>query len=229
MTMADTGPIPQKLSAVRSMIARKMHESLQSTAQVTYHAEVDARALVAARAGWRTVHPRISYEDLTIGVLARLVSQYPIFNGAFLNGELRLSHAVHVSIAIALPDALVAPAVFDCESRTLAEIASARVDLVARAHSNKLSMREMTGGTITISNMGVSRTRFFTPILNAPQIAILGLGQIAPRPWIVDGQLAVAPVMGLSLTTDHRIVDGSPSGEFLTALCKELESVDGPK
>jgi pyruvate dehydrogenase E2 component (dihydrolipoamide acetyltransferase) len=229
MTMADISPIPQRLSAMRSMIARKMHESLQSTAQVTYHAELDARALLAARAAWRTLHPRISYEDLTIEVLARLVSRYPIFNGIFLNGELRLNKAVHVSIAIALPDALVAPVVFDCESRTLAEIASARVDLVTRANSNKLNMREMTGGTITISNMGMSRTRFFTPILNAPQIAILGLGQIAPRPWIIDGQLGVVPVMGLSLTTDHRIVDGSPSGEFLTALCKELESIDGPK
>jgi pyruvate dehydrogenase E2 component (dihydrolipoamide acetyltransferase) len=228
MTIVDSSPIPQKLSVMRSMIARKMHESLQSTAQITYHAELDARALVAARAAWRTLHPRISYEDLTIGVLARLVSKYPNFNGAFVNGELRLSKAVHVSIAIALPDGLVAPAVFGCESRTLAEIASARVDLVARANSNKLSMREMTGGTITISNMGLSRTKFFTPILNAPQIAILGLGQIAPRPWIIDGQLAVVPVMGLSLTTDHRIVDGSPSGEFLTALCKELESIDGP-
>jgi len=226
--MKNTAAPPKKLSAMRSMIARKMVESLQNAAQISYHAELDARALVAARSAWRAKNPRISYEDIIIEVLVGVLRDHPLFNATFGNSELQVSDAVHVSVAIALPNALVAPAVFDAQSKSLAEIADARSDLVARARLNKLTLSEMTEGTITISNMGLSRTRFFTPILNVPQIAIIGLGQIVARPWVSDDQLIIAPVMGLSLTTDHRILDGQPSGAFLTSLCEALESVEGP-
>ena len=106
------------------------------------------------------------------------------------------------------------------------EIASKREDLVARAKINKLSIQELTAGTISISNLGLTRVRHFTPILNYPQMAIIGLGQIARRPWVAtDGEtLTVRPVMGLSLTVDHRAIDGAPAGDFLSALAKKLET-----
>jgi len=83
----------------------------------------------------------------------------------------------------------------------------------------------MTGGTFTISNIGLTRVRFFTPILNVPQIAILGVGETAQRPWVVDGRIEPRPIMGLSLTFDHRAVNGAPAGEFLSDLCRIIEAM----
>ena len=133
-----------------------------------------------------------------------------------------------MSVAIALPNGLVAPAIFDVHAMSVPEIAAARQDLIARARAAKLTVRELTGGTFTVSNLGASRVRFFTPILNYPQVAIVGLGQIAQRPWVCDdGTVAARPVIALSLTSDHRFIDGEPSAAFLTTLCRLIEGVGG--
>lgn len=213
-----------RLSGLRGMIAGKMRDSLQSTAQLSYFADCDAEALVAARGRLREAGLKVGYEDLVIAALARLLPRHPLLNGRLEGQEIQLSAAVHVSLAIALPGGLVAPALFDVAGLDLAAIAAARAALTERARAGKLTPCEMTGGTITLSNLGTTRVRHFTPILNRPQIALVGLGCIAPRPWVLaDGSLGVRRVLGLSLTADHQVVDGQPAGAFLSDLCALLE------
>jgi len=221
-----TTPRMVRLAGVRGMIAQKMHESLAKTAQLSFFCDIDASALVAARAAWKANDFKIGYEDLIIKGLANVLGRFPLFNALESAAGIEAVSEIHVSCAIALPGALVAPAIFDVASRTVAEIAQAREDLMARAKTNKLTVREMTGGTITVSNLGLTRIEHFTPILNHPQQAIIGLGRIAPRPWVAeDGtSLVVRPVMGLSLTVDHRVIDGAPAGDFLSALAVEMET-----
>ena len=221
----DTTTLPAaiKLTGVRRMIADKMCASLATSAQVTYHAEIDATELQAARTRCKALELRVGYEDLIIVRLAESLRKFPQLNAVVESNEARLSNALHVSVAVSLPGALVAPAIFDADGKSLTEIASARQDVIARAKVNKLSVKEMTGGTFTISNLGTTRVDQFTPIVNAPQIAILGIGRVVERACVVGGKLAVRPIMGLSLTTDHRFIDGQPSGEFLTDLCQRLE------
>jgi pyruvate dehydrogenase E2 component (dihydrolipoamide acetyltransferase) len=215
-----------RFQGIRGIIAQKMRESLEKTAQLSFFCDMDATALVAARAAWKEAGIRIGYEDLIVRALADLLVDFPQFNAIETAEGVEEIAAFNIGCAIALPGALVAPAIFDAGTLGVEAIARAREDLVARAKINRLTIRELTSATISISNLGLTRIRHFTPIVNHPQVAIIGLGQIAPRPWVAaDGEtLVVRPVMGLSLTVDHRAIDGAPAGEFLTALAGKLES-----
>jgi pyruvate dehydrogenase E2 component (dihydrolipoamide acetyltransferase) len=215
-----------RFQGIRGIIAQKMRESLEKTAQLSFFCDMDASELVAARTAWKVSGIKIGYEDLIVRALADLLVDFPPFNAVETTEGVEEIPEFNIGCAIALPGALVAPAIFDAGKLSVEEIARKREDLVARAKINKLSIQELTGGTISISNLGLTRVRHFTPIVNWPQMAIIGLGQIAPRPWVAsDGEtLEVRPVMGLSLTVDHRAIDGAPAGDFLTALAKKLET-----
>lgn len=215
-----------RFQGIRGIIAQKMRESLEKTAQLSFFCDMDASALVAARTAWKVAGIKIGYEDLIVRALADLLVDFPQFNAVETKEGVEDIPEFNIGCAIALPGALVAPAIFDAGKLSVEEIARKREDLVARAKINKLSIQELTGGTISISNLGLTRVRHFTPIVNWPQMAIIGLGQIAPRPWVAaDGEtLEVRPIMGLSLTVDHRAIDGAPAGDFLTALAKKLET-----
>jgi pyruvate dehydrogenase E2 component (dihydrolipoamide acetyltransferase) len=214
-----------RFQGIRGIIAQKMRESLEKTAQLSFFCDMDASTLVAARAAWKEAGVKVGYEDLIVRALADLLADFPQFNAVETAEGVEDIPEFNIGCAIALPGALVAPAIFDARRLSVEEIARKREDLVARAKIGKLSIQELTGGTISISNLGLTRVRHFTPIVNWPQMAIIGLGQIAPRPWVAaDGAtLEVRPVMGLSLTVDHRAIDGAPAGEFLTALASKLE------
>jgi pyruvate/2-oxoglutarate dehydrogenase complex dihydrolipoamide acyltransferase (E2) component len=203
---------PLKFTGIRGVIARRMLESVQTTAQLSFFADADARALTEARGWWKEAGTKIGYEDLVIAALARILPAFPLFNAHEIDGAVVPQAEINVGVAIGLPGALVVPCVFDCAVKTLPEIAAERASLVERAPINKLTVKEMSGGTISISNLGLTRVRHFTPVLNRPQTAIIGLGRIGR-----DG------MMGISLTVDHRAIDGQPAGEFLTAMCDALE------
>ena len=203
---------PLKFTGIRGVIAKRMLESIQTTAQLSFFADADASAMAEARAAWKDAGQKVGYEDLVIAALARVLPAFPLFNAHEVDGAVVPQAAINVGVAIGLPGALVVPCVFDCAAKSLPEIAAERASLVERAPINKLTVKEMSGGTISISNLGLTRVRHFTPVLNRPQTAIIGLGRIGR-----DG------LMGISLTVDHRAIDGQPAGEFLTALCEALE------
>ena len=221
---AETGVRVVPLRGARGMIADKMLASLQTTAQLTHHARADMTALLAAKAQFKADGTSLSVEDLLMGAVVQTLKQHPDINGRMHDREVHLTDAVDLGVAIALPgNLLAAPAIFGAGEMSLTELRAARRDLAERARTNKLSVAEMTGGTFTISNLGLSRVEQFTPILNTPQIAILGIG-CAVETAVRDGDTLVwNTYTGLSLTFDHRAIDGAPAADFLTALCAAIE------
>ncbi|WP_299737021.1 2-oxo acid dehydrogenase subunit E2 [uncultured Roseobacter sp.] len=217
------------LKGVRGMIADAMVKSLATAAQLTHHGSADASAMMAEKARLAEAGTKASVEDLLMLAVIRALKKHPDGNGRVEGKEVHLSDAIDLSVAIALPgNLLVAPAIFGAGDMDVSELRAARQDLAARAKANKLSVREMTGGTFTVSNLGLTRVEHFTPIINAPQICILGIGKLTDRAVRAeDGGIELRPHVGLSLTFDHRAIDGAPAGDLLTSICTEIEGMGG--
>jgi pyruvate dehydrogenase E2 component (dihydrolipoamide acetyltransferase) len=213
------------LRGVRGMIADNMRKSLDEAAQLSHHADCDATALFETKARLAERDIRVSIEDLIAQAVITILTRHPAVNGRVEGREIQLNPSVHLSLAMTLPgNLLVAPTLFNAEQQSLQERSDARRELQTRARSGKLSVPEMTGGTFTLSNLGLSRVRHFTPIVNLPQIAILGIGETRLKPWVMaDGQVSMRRIIGLSLSFDHRALDGGPAGAFLSDLCEQIE------
>lgn len=212
------------LSGIRGIIASKMQESLQSTAQLSFHTEARADRLIRYRYAQRESGVEVSYQDILLKMISVALTEHPALNGCLVDKEIRLNDQHRISVAIALESGLVAPALNDIKDQTIAQIAEQRQELTERGQKQKLTVKEMTKGTFTLSNLGHRRVDFFTPVLNIPQLAILGVGRIANKPWVDDNDnISVMPVLGLSLTVDHRAVDGDECGAFLTTLVGSIE------
>ncbi|MFC5694676.1 2-oxo acid dehydrogenase subunit E2 [Pseudomonas sp. GCM10022186] len=213
------------LKGMRKMIAAKMSESLQTAAQLTHHAECELTALQARRAALKAAGGQASLQDLLLHLIIATLKDHPALNATLEDNQIIRHGAVHLGLAIPLPDdLLVAPALFDADQLDPDGLAAARRALVDKARAGKLSVKELTGATVTVSNLGLSRVRFFTPILNVPQVAIIGIGGSQRRlQREADGSLAEREFMGLSLTFDHRAVNGAPAADFLDDLCRRIE------
>jgi pyruvate dehydrogenase E2 component (dihydrolipoamide acetyltransferase) len=212
---------------IRRVVAEHLWDSLQGMAQVTITREADVAGLVARRdrlaEGFEeAAGVRLSYTDLLIHDVARLLLDFRRLNAYLDGGAIVVPDAVHMGFAVALDDGLIVPVIRDAHSRSLAEIAGERAALAARAVAGTIGLDEMEGGTFTITNLGAFGADAFTPIVNPPQCAILGVGRIAERPWAVGGELRVRPTLWLSITFDHRLVDGAPAARFLEALAGRL-------
>jgi pyruvate dehydrogenase E2 component (dihydrolipoamide acetyltransferase) len=219
------------LSTIRRLTAQRMAGAARAVAPVTLTTEADATDLVALRAkikgdlaGSDSVVPTIT--DLLVKLTALALKQHPELNSA-LDGETIVRHAaVHIGIAVDGERGLSAPVVRNAEQKSLFAIAGESADLIAGARTGRLSPDAMTGGTFTITNLGMFGIDAFTPILNLPECAILGVGRIVPRPVVIDeatDQIAVRRMLTLSLTFDHRVVDGAPAARFLQALVGMIE------
>lgn len=222
---AERAPVRVPLKGMRKMIAAKMLESLQTTAQLTHHAECRLDALKARRAELKAEGSAVSVQDLLLLKVIETLKAHPGLN-ATLDGEVIEHHAaVHLGLAIPLPgDLLVAPALFDADRLDGEGLYQARKALADKALAGKLSVKELTGATFTVSNLGLSRVHHFTPVLNPPQVAILGVGGIQRRLELgPSGELVEVEWTGLSLTFDHRAVNGAPAADFLDDLCRRIE------
>lgn len=230
MTQLQIPPIeraPERvpLKGMRKMIAAKMLESLQTTAQLTHHAECRLDALKARRAELKAAGSAVSVQDLVLLKVIETLKAHPGLNATLADEVIERHAAVHLGLAIPLPgDLLVAPALFNAEQLDGEGLCLARKTLVDKAQAGKLSVKELTGATFTVSNLGLSRVHHFTPILNPLQAAILGVGGIQRRLELgPSGELVEVEWMGLSLTFDHRAVNGSPAAAFLDDLCRRIE------
>ncbi|UVJ46371.1 2-oxo acid dehydrogenase subunit E2 [Pseudomonas sp. LS1212] len=216
------------LKGMRKMIASKMHESLQGTAQLTHHAECELSALQARRTLLKAAGSPVSLQDLLLYEIVQTLREHPALNATLQDQQITRHSAIHLGLAIPLPDdLLVAPALFNAEQLDAQGLYQARKALVEKALAGKLSVKEITGATITVSNLGLSRVRFFTPILNTPQVAILGVGGIQTRLHRdARGEIVERDYLGLSLTFDHRAVNGAPAADFLDTLCRKIERTE---
>jgi pyruvate/2-oxoglutarate dehydrogenase complex dihydrolipoamide acyltransferase (E2) component len=215
------------LKGMRGMIATRMQQSLQTTAQLTHHASAGLCALEALRSRCRErgrVVP--SLQDLLLRLVVQTLGDFPALNATLEENRIVQHGAVHLGLAIPLPDdLLVAPALFDAQNLGLGQLPAARRTLTERARAGKLGVRELTGATFTVSNLGRSRVHHFTPILNVPQVAILGIGGMERRVVPSSQGWREEEVIGLSLTFDHRAVNGAPAAAFLDALCERIEGL----
>lgn len=220
------------LSGVRGVVARRMSESAFTAPHVTLFTEADATALVEARAqlnaelaasGSRERDTRISYDTLLVAVTARALREYPHLNACLVDGEIRLYGDVHIALAVDTEHGLLAPVIQDADKLDLVSIQHTSDELNQRALSGKSLPDDLVGGTFTLTNLGMFDIDGFTPIINQPQAAILGIGRIMPRAVVIDNELAVRHMMTLSLSFDHRIVDGGPAARFLQRIKRLVE------
>jgi pyruvate dehydrogenase E2 component (dihydrolipoamide acetyltransferase) len=228
----EEGPAEERLPlrGLRRRIAENMVLSVSTIPQVTSLVEVDATALVALR---RSVLPaaearglKLSYLPFVVKALVQTLRNYPYVNATIddKTKEIVLKRRYHIGIATATPDGLLVPVLRHADRLTVLEIASELVRLAEAARERKLGLDELRGSTFTITNYGAVGGYFATPIINPGEAAILGLGRIAERPWAIDGRVEVRPVLPLSFTADHRLIDGELAIRFLNTLVASLEN-----
>ncbi len=167
--------------------------------------------------------PRPTVSDVLTKLCAVALVRNRAVNAQFTGDEIRRFPSAAIGLAVAAERGLVVPVIPSCETKSIAEIAAARADIVGRARSGKLQQSDLEGGTFTISNLGMYGVERFIAVLNPPQAAILAVGSIEDRPVVEGGELVARPTMELTLTCDHRAVDGAPASEFLRELKAFLE------
>ena len=223
------------MTGVRARIARRMHESHQTTAPVTLTTEADATDFVALRERLKAsladeLGFNLGYNDLLIQLVAHALREFPYMNARLegtgddgAGGLIRHLREVHVALAVDTERGLLVPVIRDADRKGLVEIARELRALVERARVGEALPDELSGSTFTVTNLGMYEIDAFTPIINLPEAAILGVGRIKARPAVVDGTVCVRQTMWLSLTFDHRLVDGAPAARFLQRIKQLVE------
>jgi len=222
------------LKGIRKVISGHMQHSHTVSAPVSVISEIDMTEMIALRDRINTKvatlgGPSITYTDIFIMVAARALRRTPIMNSSLIGNEIMVWDDVNIGFAVSIRmedgnNALVVPVVHNADRLSLREICARRKDLMDRARTGRLAVDETSGGTFTITNTGTLGPRWHvqTPIINQPEAAILGTASIVDRPVVVDGAIVIRPIMPLSITFDHRIMDGAPPAEFLNHLHEML-------
>ncbi len=220
--------VEEPFSNVRKVIAKSMHASLSEMAQLTLNASFDATALLAYReklkAGAEAVGlGKITINDMVLYAVSRVLPNHPEINANVVDNTFRKFKHANIGMAVDTDRGLLVPVIFGAEKLTLAEMAQKTKEAAGKAREGKLAPDDMSGGSFTVSNLGSMGVESFTPVINPPQTAILGVCCTTNR---VKADGSVYPAMGLSLTFDHRAVDGAPAAKFLKELCVALENFD---
>ena len=216
-----------ELTSTRKTIARRLTEAWQAPVfQLTVTA--DATELVATRERMvellRDGETKPTVSDVLTRIVASALVRHRPVNANFVDGKLHRFAAANVGLAVAAPGGLVVPVIRDADRKSVQQIAADRADIVSRARDGKLKLPDLEGGTFTISNLGMYGIEQFIAVLNPPQVAILAVGSIEERATVIDGDLAIVPTMTMTLTCDHRAIDGSEGAEFLRDVKAFVES-----
>ena len=218
-----------RVSGIWRAMAARTTESWQSVPHFYLRREVDATRLESWHSSVRAKpgHDRVSRTDLLVKVAAEALGRHPRVNSTWRDGAVVPFERIGVGIAVAVEEGLVVPVVRDADRLSLAETMSRRLELVDAARAGRLRPDDVTGGTFTISNLGMYGVDSFDAIVNAPQAALLAVGRIAERPWVVGGELVVRPMLTLTVSFDHRVVDGARGAEFLDTLASLVDEPAG--
>jgi pyruvate dehydrogenase E2 component (dihydrolipoamide acetyltransferase) len=216
-------------AGMRRMIGEHMATSWTIAPKVTHHVRVDASALLRFREGLNRGRPeraKISVTAVLTKAVASALARHPALNATLEGDTIKVWQDINVGVAMALPDGLIVPVVRNADAKGFTQIAAEIADFAKRAKRSGLVPEEVSGGTFTITNVGqFGSVDWFTPIINQPESAILGVGRIVDDVLAIDGAPAVRPAIGLSLSFDHRVVDGAPAAEFLRTL---IDLIDDP-
>jgi len=225
--IAPGTPTRRPMTAMRKAIAQRMMQSLASKAQMTGFGRVDMAEVTRLREtlvdAADTLGVRITYTDLVLKAAATVLAAMPEMS-AWIEGDDIVSwNAVHIGLAVSVNGGLIVPVIRHVDQLSLVELSHARLALIDKARSGKLTRADVDGGTFTLSNFGSYGGDFETPILNAPQSALLGIGQIRDEAVVRDKQIVIRPMMSISLTFDHCLIDGAMAGEFRSRFKALLE------
>jgi pyruvate dehydrogenase E2 component (dihydrolipoamide acetyltransferase) len=208
---------------VRAVIAKRLLDSVMSTAHVTLNAEADASALVELRRRLVEDGYAVSYNDLVLTILAKTLGEHPRLNASLVGDEIKVWGRIDIGLAVDTERGLLVPVVRDAGGKSLLQIADETRALVERARAGQCTPEELRGGTFTLTNLGMYGIDSFTPIINLPECAILGMGRIKRQPVMVGDEMVGRETVWLSLTFDHRLVDGGPAARFLQRLVQLVE------
>lgn len=213
-----------EISRIWRVMVDRLSEAWRTIPHFYLIREVNASRLVAWReSSQKNSAEKITYTDLLVRLTAATLKKYPRLNASWQNDKIVLNPDINIGLAVAVEDGLLVPVIHHSDEMNLSQLASRRGEIIERAKANKLSLDDLSGGTFTISNLGMYGVDTFNAIVNPPQAAILAVSRIADRVVPVNGQPAVQPMIMLSLSCDHRVVDGARGAEFLQALADLIE------
>ena len=228
---AEDGVVP--LTGIRGAVATRMLQSIQSTAQVTLTTEANVTDAMQLRRGLSRHHAEeaggnIGPLPVVVKAVAEALKRHPRMNaiettGADGTAQVQMLPEINIGLAVALDEGLVTPVIRNADGKSLAQLAAENRDLAARTREGRTRPEEISGGTFTITNLGANDIDGFTPIINPPQVGILGVGRVAEKPVIANGEIVKGETMYLSLTFDHRVIDGAPAAAFLQTVKTLLE------
>ncbi|MEI7703219.1 MAG: dihydrolipoamide acetyltransferase family protein [Deltaproteobacteria bacterium] len=230
VTPTPAGERLLEMTSMRRLIAERMLASKRETAQAYMTASIDATRLLETRdalagAVEKATGARLTLTDLLLKALAAAAAAHPTVNSRWTDEGILLLGSVHMGVAVAIDDGLLVPVIRDIGAKPLAEVARERADLVERGRSGRLLPDETRGSTLTLSSLGMLGVEEFSAILNPPESAILAVGAIRDTPVVVDRQVVIRPVMKVTLTYDHRIIDGAVAARFLTTFRERVEGL----
>jgi len=220
------------LTQLRKTIAKRLAQSLGPIPTFYLTTEVDMERMAEAREALnedgrkvkQAEEPKVSFNDIILKATALALRRHPACNAWWQEDRIRHWHAVHLGVAVAVEDGLITPVIRNADRKSLREIAAEAQDLVARARERRLRPTEYTDGTFTVSNLGMFDIDQFTAVINPPEAGVLAVGTIAPKPVVVNGAVTVRRRMRLTLSCDHRVIDGASGAAFLHTLKAMLEN-----
>ena len=219
-----TSGVGTPLTGMRKVIAERLGQSWRDAPHVHMTAQVDMTeaTLLKQRLADR-LGQKISFTELIIKACAQTISEYPAFNTSLVNGEIRTSATINIGVAVAIEQGLVVPVIHDTGSKSLLAIRKEIGQLGGKARGGTLGPDSMTGGTFTVSNLGMYGIDHFTPVINPPESAILGVCRIIEKPVAINGEICIRPMMNLVMSFDHRVIDGALGAQFMKRLREFIE------
>ncbi len=211
------------IRGIRKVIFDNMFMSLSQSAQLTLHASASAEAIVRLRDRFNQVGKRVSYNAIFIKITAAALRIHPNINASVEGDKIKVWKQINIGFAMEKDDALIVPVIKNPDTKSIIQIEEEMTELIERARENALNPDDLSNGTFTITNLGFSGIEYFTPIIRPPESAILGIGAIRQEPIVKDGKVVPDKRVGLSLTFDHRIIDGAPASRFLKTIIEIIE------
>ncbi len=214
------------LTQIRKTIARRLSESIGPIPTFYLTAEFDMERVAEMRTAMAELGDayKVSFNDIVLKAVATALHQHPECNAHWLGDAIRYFDRVHLGMAVAIPDGLITPVIFDAQAKGLRDIATESRDLAARARERKLKPDEYTGSTFSVSNLGMFGIDQFTAIINPPEAGILAIGGIEAKPVVVDGAVVIRRRMRVTMSCDHRVIDGALGAKFLQTLRRLIEN-----
>jgi pyruvate dehydrogenase E2 component (dihydrolipoamide acetyltransferase) len=222
----------ESLSQIARLMAERMTQSWTTVPHFFLTRDVDCTELMAAHkrlgpAVEKSNGAKLTVTDLLVAAVARALAQHPVMNASWMGTGIRQNSEINISLAMAIKDGVVGAVIHKADSAKLGDISAQRRDLTGRARANRLRPADISGGTFTISNLGMYQVDAFVAIITPPQAATLAVGTIAERVVAVKGKPAIRPMMTMTLSSDHRVLDGARAAEFLTTLAEAIKKPDG--